>query len=37
MHKRSIVATTLPPAGGIPDLHRIENPERSIARFIRSR
>lgn len=30
----SIVAATLPPVGGTPELHRIENTERAICRFI---
>jgi transposase len=33
-HKLSIVAATLPPAGGQPQLHRIETTERAIRRFI---
>ena len=34
VHKHSIVAATLPPAGGTPELQRIENTERAIRRFI---
>lgn len=34
VHKLSIVAATLPPSGGTPELHRIENTERAIRRFI---
>ena len=33
-HKLSIVAATLPPSGGEPELHRIETTERAIRRFI---
>ena len=33
-HKLSIVAATLPPSGGQPELHRIETTERAIRRFI---
>jgi transposase len=33
-HKLSIVAATLPPAGGQPELHRIETTERAIRRLI---
>jgi transposase len=34
VHKLSIVAATLPPSGGEPDLHRIETTERAVRRFI---
>ncbi len=34
MHKLSIVAATLSPAGGKPELSRIETTERAIRRFI---
>ncbi|MDQ3741780.1 MAG: IS110 family transposase [Actinomycetota bacterium] len=34
VHKLSIVAATLPPVGGSPELHRIENTERAIRRFV---
>jgi transposase len=34
VHKFSIVAATLPPAGGKPELSRIETTERAIRRFI---
>jgi hypothetical protein len=34
VHKHSIVAATLPPAGGTPELQRIENTERAIGRLI---
>lgn len=34
VHKFSIVAATLPPAGGTPQLTRIETTERAIRRFI---
>ena len=34
VHKLSIVAATLPPTGGQPELHRIETTERAIRRFI---
>ena len=34
VHKHSIVAATLPPTGGTPELQRIENTERAIRRFI---
>src|SRR5436305_5634676 len=34
VHKLSIVAATLPPAGGKPDVCRIETTERAIRRFI---
>lgn len=34
VHKLSIVAATLPPVGGVPELHRIETTERAIRRFI---
>ena len=33
-HKLSIVAATLPPAGGEPDVERIETTEKAIRRFI---
>lgn len=33
-HKLSIVAATLPPSGGQPELHRIETTERAIRRFV---
>ena len=33
-HKFSVVAATLPPSGGQPELHRIETTERAIRRFI---
>lgn len=33
-HKLSIVAATLPPSGGQPELHRVETTERAIRRFI---
>jgi transposase len=33
-HELSIVAATLPPSGGQPELHRIETTERAIRRFI---
>jgi transposase len=33
-HKLSIVAATLPPSGGAPEVHRIETTERAIRRFI---
>jgi transposase len=33
-HKLSIVAGTLPPAGGVPEVHRIETTEKAIRRFI---
>ena len=33
-HKLSIVAATLPPSGGEPELHRIETSERAIRRLI---
>jgi transposase len=33
-HKFSIVAATLPPLGGQPELHRIETTERAVRRFI---
>ena len=33
-HKFSIVAATLPPSGGQPELHRIETTERAIRRFV---
>jgi transposase len=33
-HKLSIVAATLPPTGGQPELHRIETTERAIRRFV---
>ena len=34
VHKFSIVAATLPPAGGRPELHRIETTAAAIRRFI---
>jgi transposase len=34
VHKFSIVAATLPPAGGQPEVHRIETTEKAIRRFI---
>lgn len=34
VHKLSIVAATLAPAGGAPELYRIENTERAMSRFI---
>ncbi|MCA1680900.1 MAG: IS110 family transposase [Actinobacteria bacterium] len=34
VHKLSIVAATLPPAGGKPDVSRIETTEKAIRRFI---
>src|SRR5271167_4007687 len=34
VHKFSIVAATLPPVGGAPELHRIETTERAIRRFV---
>ena len=34
VHKFSIVAATLPPAGGTPQVSRIETTERAIRRFI---
>jgi transposase len=34
VHKLSIVAATLPPSGGTPELHRLETTERAIRRFI---
>ncbi len=34
VHKLSIVAATLSPAGGKPELSRIETTERAIRRFI---
>jgi transposase len=33
-HRLSIVAATLPPSGGQPELHRIETIERAVRRFI---
>ena len=33
VHKLSIVAATLPPAGGVVELHRIETTEKAIRRF----
>jgi transposase len=35
VHKLSIVAATIPPAGGQPEVTRIETTERAIRRFIR--
>ena len=34
VHKLSIVAATLPPVGGQPELHRIETTETAIRRFV---
>ncbi|MDQ3675275.1 MAG: IS110 family transposase [Actinomycetota bacterium] len=34
VHKHSIVAATLPPAGGTPQVQRIENTERAMRRFV---
>src|SRR5688500_3096833 len=34
VHKLSIVAATLPPSGGAPEVTRIETTERAIRRFI---
>jgi hypothetical protein len=34
VHKLSIVAATLPPRGGKPEVHRIETTETAIRRFI---
>jgi hypothetical protein len=34
VHKFSIVAATLPPAGGKPEVCRIETTEKAIRRFI---
>lgn len=34
VHKLSIVAATLPPAGGKPEVCRIETTEKAIRRFI---
>jgi transposase len=34
VHKHSIVAATLPPAGGAPRVQRIENTERAVRRLI---
>jgi transposase len=34
VHKHSIVAATLPPSGGAPEVLRIENTERAIRRLI---
>jgi transposase len=34
VHKLSIVAATLPPSGGAPELHRIEATEKAIRRWI---
>ncbi len=34
VHKHSIVAASLPPVGGTPQLQRIENTERAIRRFV---
>ena len=33
VHKHSIVAGTLPPVGGTPEVQRIENTERAIRRL----
>jgi transposase len=34
VHRLSIVAATLPPSGGTPELHRIETTEKAIRRLI---
>jgi transposase len=34
VHKRSLVAGVLPAAGGVPEVTRVENTERSIRRFV---
>jgi len=34
VHKFSIVAAVLPPAGGVPEVHRIETTPKAIRRFI---
>jgi transposase len=34
VHKFSIVAATLPPAGGTPELHRVESTPAAIRRFV---
>ena len=34
VHKHSIVAATLPPSGGRPEVQRIDNSERAISRLI---
>jgi transposase len=34
VHKHSIVAATLPPTGGVPQVQRIENSERAIRRLV---
>ena len=34
VHKFSIVAATLPPAGGTPEVQRIETTEKAIRRLI---
>jgi transposase len=34
VHKLSIVAATLPPASGQPELHRVETTEKAIRRFV---
>jgi len=34
VHKFSIVAATLPPVGGQPEVHRIETTEKAIRRFV---
>jgi hypothetical protein len=34
VHKLSIVAATLPPTGGKPEVQRIETTEKAIRRFI---
>jgi hypothetical protein len=36
VHKFSIVAAVLPPAGGRPELSRIETTEKAIRRFIKT-
>ena len=33
VHKHSIVAATLPPSGGRPEVQRIDNSERAIRRL----
>jgi hypothetical protein len=34
VHKLSILAATLPPSGGRPEIHRIETTEKAIRRFV---
>jgi hypothetical protein len=34
VHKLSIVAATLPPAGGAAEVHRVETTEKAIRRLI---